>query len=283
MRKPAIALVLVVVLGVLGAACGKSSSSHSGATSPTPAPARATASPAVVADLAHTGRLRLAVFAGPPFLAAGTPPAGVAVDLGSALAARLRVPLVTTVFDDPAKLVAAAQNPGWDVAVMPIDPDLATKVDYSGPVLLIPHTLLVRPGSSIQTLADADQPGVRIASEAAGAHTAVLASQLHHAQLIRVASVSDGLSMLKAGTVDAFANNRFAMPRALAQVPGARVLADNFFTARFAMALSKGHAAGLAYLTELVEELKASGAVQHALDATHVTDVLVAPPGPAAH
>ena len=235
----------------------------------------------MVADLAPTGRLRLAVFAGPPFLAHGTPQGGVAVDLGSALAARLRVPLVTTVFDDPAKLVAAAQNPGWDVAVMPIAPDLATHVDYSGPVLLIPHTLLVRPGSSIKTLADADQTGVRIASNGGGAHTAVLASQLHHAQLIRVASDADGLSMLKAGTVDAFANNRFAMPQALAQVPGAWVLGDNFFTARFAMAVTKGHPAGLSYLTELVEELKASGAVQHALDAAHVTDVPVAPPGSA--
>jgi polar amino acid transport system substrate-binding protein len=268
-------------LALVTTACGSSGSSSSATTSTPSTTAQTAASPAVVADLAPTGRLRLAVFAGPPFLAAGTPPSGVAVNLGSALAARLGVPLVTTVYDDPAKLVAAAQNPGWDVAVLPIMPALESKVDYSGPAILVTHTLIVKPGSSIQSLADTDQPGVRIASVDGAGHTQILAGQLHHATLVKVASQADGIAMLKAGTVDAFAGGRFAMGSALAQIPGSRVLSDNFFTARFAMAVTTGRAGGLAYLTEFVEELKASGAVQHALDAAHVTDVPVAPAGSA--
>jgi polar amino acid transport system substrate-binding protein len=264
-----------VGLSLIGAACGSRKAALSPTTTTTAA--HPSASPAVVADLAPTGRLRLAVFVGPHFLAAGSPPAGVAVDLGLALAARLGVPLATTTYDDPAKLVAAAQDPGWDVAVLPVNPQLASRVDYGGPVLLVSHTLVVRPGSSIKTLADADQPGVRIASNATDAHTTVLATQLHHAQLIKVATDADGLAMLKTGQVDALANPRFIMPQALAQVPGARVLADNFFTARVAVAVIKDHAAGLSYLTELIDELKASGAIQQALDAAHVTDVAVAP------
>jgi polar amino acid transport system substrate-binding protein len=232
-----------------------------------------------MSDLAPTGKLRLAVFVGPRFLAAGTPPAGVAVDLGTALAARLGVPLVTTSYDDPAKLVAAAAGPGWDVAFLPVNPALTSRLDYGGAVLDVPHTLLVRSGSMIRTLADADQPGVRIASNATDAHTAVLAGQLHRAQLVRVASDDDGLAMLKTGQVDALANPRFILAQALPQVPGARLLADNFFTARFSVAVTKGHPAGLSYLTDLVQELKTAGAVQHALDAAHVTDVAVAPSG----
>jgi polar amino acid transport system substrate-binding protein len=235
----------------------------------------------VVADLAPTGQLRLAINALPGFLAHGTPPTGVAIDLGHALAGRLGVPLVTTVYPDPATLVAAAQTPGWDVAVVQLIPALAKSVDYSGPVLLIPHTLLVRSGSSFQALAQADQVGIRIASLAAAPHTAVLAGQLKNAKVVPVASEADGLAMLKAGQVDAYAGPRFNMTKYLAQVPGSRALSEDYFTGRIAMAVAKGHAAGLAYLTEVVEELKASGAVQQAIASAQLSYVSVAPPGSA--
>jgi polar amino acid transport system substrate-binding protein len=278
MRKPTIALALVAVLALFGAACGKSSSSRTGA--PSPATTTPTiASPAVVADLAPTGQLRLASVGHPGFLAHGNPPTGVSIDLARALARRLGVPLVTTVYPDPATLIAAAQTPGWDVAVLPVTPALAKGVDYSGPVLLIPHTLLVRSGSSIQTLAQADQVGIRLASPAGAGHTAVLAGQLHSATLVQVASDADGITMLKAGQVDAYADGRFNIAKDSAQVPGSRVLGEDFFTARFAMVVAKGHAAGLAYLTEVVEELKASGAVQQAITAAQLSAVSVAPPG----
>src|SRR2546428_11138597 len=85
MRKPTVAIVLAVVVGLLGAACGKSSSSRTGAASPTTARTPTTAPPALVADLAPTGMLRLAVPAVSPFLAHGSPPAGVGVALAAAL------------------------------------------------------------------------------------------------------------------------------------------------------------------------------------------------------
>ena len=278
MRKPTIALGLVVVLGVLGAACGKSSSSHIGATSPTTAPARATASPAVVADLAPTGTLRVAVPAVSPFLAHGSPPMGVGVALATALAARLGVPLTTTIYPDPPAVLRAAKSPGWDVAVLPMLPATTAALDFSAPILFLPHTLLVRPGSSIRTLAQADQPGIRIASEATAPHTSVLAGQLHHATLVRVDDDTEALAMLKAGHVDAFADARLAMPKYQAQVPGATVLAEDFFTIRFGVAIAKGHTTSLAWLSTFVEQLKASGAVKHAIDSAQLSAVNVAPP-----
>src|SRR5579864_4279385 len=123
MRKRTIALVLVAVIGLLSGACGTSSSSHAGAgPSTTAAPTPTTASPALVADLAPTGTLRVAAPAVSPFLAHGTPPTGVGVTLAMALAARLGVPLATTVYPDPPAVLAAAHTPGWDVAVLPMLP-----------------------------------------------------------------------------------------------------------------------------------------------------------------
>jgi len=275
MRKSSTVLVLLAVLGLLGTACGKSSSSSTAATTTT-VPA---ASPAVLADLAPTGKLRLAVWVGPEFLAHGNPPAGIAVDLATKLASRLGVPLVTTIYDTPPALLAAAQSPGWDVAVLPILAATSSAVDFAAPVILIPHTLLVRNGSSISTMAQADQPGVTIASLARGPHTAALASRLKKAKLVPVASDTAGLAMLKTGQVDAFGDGRFAMSEDMAQAPGSHVLTEDFFTGHAGLAVTKGHAAGLAYLTEFAEELKASGAVQQAITAAGVSDVSVAPPG----
>jgi polar amino acid transport system substrate-binding protein len=93
-----------------------------------------------------------------------------------------------------------------------------------------------------------------------------------------VASDTDGLAMLKAGQVDAFADGRFSMPEDMAQVPGSRILTEDFTTGRVGAAVTKGHAVGLAYLTELIEELKASGAVQQAIDHAHLSGISVAPP-----
>jgi polar amino acid transport system substrate-binding protein len=279
MRKRTIALVLVAVFGLLGASCGKSSSSHTGAQSATTAPAPTTATPAVVADLAPTGTLRLAVPAASPFLAHGNPPTGVGVALATALAARLGVPLITTIYPDPPAVLAAAHGPGWDVAVLPMLPATTAAVAFSAPVLLLPHTLVVRPGSSIQTLAQADQSGIRIASEATAPHTPVLAGQLHHATLVRVNDDTEALAMLKAGQVDAFADARLAVPKYQAQVPGSTVLAEDFFTIRFGMAIAKGHTPSLAWLASFVEQLKASGAVKQAIDSAQLTAVNVAPPG----
>ena len=265
----------------LAAAACSSSSSHTAApaATPTPSTTRPAPSPAVVADLAPTGKLRLAVWVGPEFLAHGSPPAGVAVELATKLASRLGVPLVTAIYDSPPALLAAAHSPGWDVAVLPILATTSSAVDFAAPVILIPHTLLVRNGSSISTMAEADQPGVTIAAEAGKPHTAALASRLKKAKLVPVASDTAGLAMLKTGQVDAFADGRFAMSQDMALAPGSHVLTDDFFIGSAGPAVAKGRAAGLAYLTQFVEELKASGAVQQALTAAAVSDVSVAPPG----
>lgn len=273
-------IVGLAAIALTAAACA-SSSSHTAtpAAQSTPSTTTPTASPAVVADLAPTGKLRLAVWVGPEFLAHGTPPVGVAVDLATKLASRLGVPLVTTIYDSPPALLAAAQSPGWDVALLPILPATSNAVDFAAPMILIPHTLLVRSGSSISTMAQADQPGVTIASEAGKPHTAMLAFRLKKAKLVPVASDTAGLAMLKAGQVDAFADGRFAMSQDMAQAPGSHVLTDDFFIGRVGLAVTKSHAAGLAYLTAFVDELKASGAVQQAITGAGVSDVPVAPPG----
>ena len=63
----------------------------------------------------------------------------------------------------PPVAIAGLKSGVCDIAIMGIDPARATEVDYSPPFAQLDFTYLVPAGSSIQTLADADRPGVRIA------------------------------------------------------------------------------------------------------------------------
>ena len=64
-----------------------------------------------------------------------------------------------------------------------------------------------------------------------------------------------------------------------AQKPGFRVLEDRFHATFGAMAVPKGQSGLLAYLNEFVEEAKASGLVQGAIERAGVRGVQVAPAG----
>jgi len=63
------------------------------------------------------------------------------------------------------------------------------------------------------------------------------------------------------------------------QLPGSRVLADRYGASFSAMAVPKGHAGRLAYVSEFIEAAKASGLVQRALERDGQGGVQVAPPG----
>jgi polar amino acid transport system substrate-binding protein len=63
------------------------------------------------------------------------------------------------------------------------------------------------------------------------------------------------------------------------QLPGSRVLADRFGANINRMVVPKNKTAWLAYVTEFVEDAKASGLVQKAIDRAGPRGVTVAPPG----
>jgi polar amino acid transport system substrate-binding protein len=64
-----------------------------------------------------------------------------------------------------------------------------------------------------------------------------------------------------------------------AQLPGSRVLEDHYGANINRVVIPKGHVGRLAYVNEFVEEAKASGLVQKAIDRGGPRGVQVAPPG----
>jgi polar amino acid transport system substrate-binding protein len=87
------------------------------------------------------------------------------------------------------------------------------------------------------------------------------------------------LDALRAGDVNAFAASRPGLLQRSAQLPGSRVLEDRFHTVFVAMMVPKGQAGRLAYISDFIEEAKASGLVQQAIERAGLRGAQVAPPG----
>ena len=89
-----------------------------------------------------------------------------------------------------------------------------------------------------------------------------------------------GSGQLRAGNADVLAAPRPGLLQPSARLPGSRVLEDRFHATFAAIAVPKGQAGRLAYISDFIEEAKASGLVQRAIERAGLRGVVqVAPAG----
>jgi polar amino acid transport system substrate-binding protein len=238
-----------------------------------------------VADLVRAGKLRVALPL-PQYTkdsvtgeirghATGT----VTVQIAHALAARLGVEVQLVGSPTPTAVVECLKAGACDVGFLGITPSRAAEVGFAPPHMLVPFTYLVPVGSSIRSVADADNPGVRIAVVRNHASTLALSRIMKHAELVGAEIPDAAFDLLRTGHADAFAS---ALPPLLAystQLPGSRVLEDRYGANIHAMAVPKGQSGRLAYISEFIEEAKASGLVQRAIERAGQRGIQVAPLG----
>src|SRR5215210_4021428 len=124
------------------------------------------ASPAVISDLAPTGKLRVGLNMSNFLLtrtdAATGKPAGVAADLGAELGRRLGVPVELVPYPNPGVLADDAKSGAWDVAFLGAEPQRASEIDFTAAYVEIEATYLVPAGSKLQAIDEVDREGVRI-------------------------------------------------------------------------------------------------------------------------
>ncbi|HEY7039139.1 MAG TPA: transporter substrate-binding domain-containing protein [Methylomirabilota bacterium] len=242
-------------------------------------------SPAVRADFAPTGTMRVGINHGNLVLAqknaATGEVKGVAVDLAHELGRRLGVPVALVQYGSAGQMTDALASGAWDVAFLAREAGRAGEVGFTAPHLLIEGTYLVPAGSSDTRAADIDRAGLRIAVSEKSAYDHFLSRTIKHATLVRGQGNSAGVGLLQTGRADVIAGVRQLLLMDQTKLPGSRVLDDRFMVIEQAMGLPKGRDAGLAYAREFVEEMKASGFVARALEKSGVRGVPVAPPEPA--
>jgi polar amino acid transport system substrate-binding protein len=142
---------------------------------------------------------------------------------------------------------------------------------------MVPFTYMVPAGSTIRSVADADKAGLRIAAVRNHASTLALGRILKHAETLGVEIPDEAFELLRSGKADAWASPRPPLLEYAGKLPGARVLDDRYGENLQSIAVAKRQDARLAYITEFVEEAKASGQVARAIERAGERGIEVAP------
>ncbi len=225
----------------------------------------------------------MALGLGSPALAMKDPASGElrgpALDLARTLAARIGVELQPVEYPRPGAIMEGIETNAWDVTFFVISPDRAARGDFTPPYMQSDFTYLVPAGSPIRRVVDADRPGVRIGVPRGDASDLHLSKMLRRAQLVRADSLAGAIDLLRTGQADAYAAGRTVLLGLAAQLPGARVLADGFGGISYAALIPKGNPGRLAYVSEFIEDAKASGLVKQLIERYGLQGVAVAPAG----
>jgi polar amino acid transport system substrate-binding protein len=220
----------------------------------------------VIAELAPTGVLRAALNLGNPVLVQGTraAPAGVTVDIAHEVAARLGVPVEFRPFGAARESFEAAVAGAADICFLAVEPARAAEIAFTAPYVLIEGVYAVPRESPLTTLAAVDAAGIRIGVKQGSAYDLFLTRTLKHATIVR--STIEGTYAFVEEHLDVAAGVREPMTEFVAAHPGYRLIEGRFMVIPQAVGTAKTkRPETVAFLRDLVEELKASGFVAEAL------------------
>jgi polar amino acid transport system substrate-binding protein len=236
---------------------------------------------AAKAELAPNGRMYAAINFGNPILAVKHPvtgePMGVSVDLSRELARRLGVSLQLVTFEAAGKVVEALKGGSLDIAFVAIDPARAVDISYSAAYVVIEGAYLVEQNSPIRSNDEVDRPGIRIAVGSGSAYDLYLTREIKQAKLVRAPTSPAVVDTFLAQKLEVAAGVKQQLEADAKRLPGLRLLDGRFMVINQAMGTTKGRDAGVAYLRDFVEEMKASGFVAQSLARHKIEGAAVAP------
>jgi len=133
-------------------------------------------------------------------------------------------------------------------------------------------------GSPIKSFGDADKAGHRIVVAQRSITDLYLSKTLKQAELVRVTAVQASAELLTSGKAHAVVGNHVTLAALSAKVPGSRLLEGSFYGTVQALAVAKERPAGSAYAREFIENAKATGLVQQAIQRSNLKGLTVAAP-----
>ena len=240
------------------------------------------APPAVIAELAPTGRLRAAINFDNPLLAsrdaATGEPGGVSVDLARELARRLGLAVDYVPYFAAGKVIEGVKARLWDICFLAIDPVRAEQILFTPPYVVIEGAYLVTEDSPIRDNAEVDRPGIRVLVSTGSAYDLFLSRTIRHATIVRTTAAKDVVDQFVAQNLDVAAGVRPALEADARRHPGLRLLPGRFMAIHQAMGTPRGRDAAAGYLRTFIEEIKISGFVARALSRNRVDGASLAAP-----
>ena len=240
----------------------------------------------VMKELIPTGKLRVAIAVAPAPSAlyavkdgATGKFRGVTVDLGTALAKKLGVPVEFIPHLASGEIQNSAASGKWEVTFMPVDDELKKFVDFGNAYHLLQSTYLVAPDSKLMSIEDANAAGVRIGGVANTATFRAAQRTAPKATFVTVPGVDAAIAGMNANEIDCIALSRESLTGLALKIPGSRILDGGFLNSSTAVAVPKIRPEAIAYVSAFVEEAKASGLVRKSFDAMNLRNSQVAPAG----
>lgn len=219
----------------------------------------------LIAELAPHGMLRAAINMGNFLLVTGrTPsgdPTGVSPEMALAIGGYLGVPVKFIPYAKPGELADDAEADKWDIGNIGAEPARAEKIFFTAAYAEIEATYLVPAGSPIQSIAEVDKPGNRIAVTARSAYDLWLERGIKNATLIRGNSQAETIGLFQSQKLEALAGLRPGLIGDVEKMPGSRILDGQFTAVQQAVGTPKKNTNAAKFLAEFVERMKASGAV----------------------
>jgi polar amino acid transport system substrate-binding protein len=235
---------------------------------------------AAAKELGATGKLRAAINYGNPILASKGPdgqPQGVSVDLAREAARRLELPIELVTFTSAGNTVEAIKKREVDLAFVAIDPVRAADLEYTAPYVIIEGAYLVRNDSPLQRNEDVDRPGSRVVVGRGSAYDLYLTRNLKSATLVRSPTSPAVVDMFLSEKMEVAAGVKQQLEMDAKRVGGVRLLPGRFMIIEQAMGVPKGRIAAQAWLSDFIEEMKASGFVANGLKRYGIEGASVAP------
>jgi len=240
--------------------------------------------PAAANDLAPTGTLRAAYLATNPAQAMRDPSTGEirgpAYELARELASRNNVPLEIKPIASPPAVIEAVKNGEADIGFVAYEATRLGTVEFSQTYMLVRQSFLVLDPSPIRAIADVDRPGQKIAGTVNDSITLCMKRILKQATIVELENNPAELSKaLTAGTIDALGANRQRLTTLAKATPGTRLLGEDLFNVPQNIVVAKDRPAALAMVNALIDEVRASGFLQSAIERGGAIGVAIAPAG----
>jgi polar amino acid transport system substrate-binding protein len=234
------------------------------------APGQTLAQTEVGSQIAPTGKLRVGVLMLSYFaIEDGGTLKGWSPELGIELARRAGVSHEVVPIHNPADMIDAFKAGRIDATFIGITRDRSAAFDF-GPVLIgLRTTFLVPASSTIGSIAEVDQAGVRIVVPARSAQGEHLEKILTKASMLRVPveTTKPATDLIASGQADAFSHVVPMLVQAQSALPGSRILPGSYYDVPIAIGYPKGSpAAVVEFCRSFVTDMKASGFAQQAID-----------------
>jgi polar amino acid transport system substrate-binding protein len=229
-----------------------------------------TLDPSLLNSFAPTGSLRVGINLGNPLLASldGDAPKGITVDIANHIASKLQLPIDFTCYQMAGATVDAVKAGGVDLVFVAIDPVRGADISYTPAYIQIEGAYMVKESSSLTKNEEVDVAGNEIVVGKGSAYDLYLTREIKQASLLRSANSQAVVDDFMSGAGNVAAGVKQQLESDAQRYEGLRILPGRFMVINQAIGIPKARVDFdkiTAYLSGVIQELKASGFIAEAM------------------